>query len=117
MTPSPSMGWRLNERKDVFTRLKADSFLALALMHHLCIAQNVPLDSFIKFLKSVSFQGIVEWVDKSDPMVQFLLRNRKDIFKDYTWENFQHLISKEFTIQKIISLNNGTRKLLLLSNK
>ena len=29
MTPSPSMGWNLKERKDIFSRLKADSFLAL----------------------------------------------------------------------------------------
>jgi ribosomal protein L11 methylase PrmA len=117
MTPSPSMGWDLKERKDVFSRLKADSFLALALMHHICISHNVPLERFILFLKSIAPQGILEWVDKSDPMVQFLLRNRTDIFKEYTWENFQSLVSQQFHIQKSISLNNGTRKLLLLSEK
>jgi ribosomal protein L11 methylase PrmA len=117
MTPSPATGWQLKERKDIFSRLKADSFLALALIHHLCISHNVPLDRFVTFLKSVSPQGIVEWVDKSDPMVQFLLRNRTDVFSGYTWENFQNLVSQAFHIQKIISLNKGTRKLLLLSEK
>jgi hypothetical protein len=117
MTPSPSMGWRLSERKDIFARLKADTFLALALIHHLCIVQNVPLVSFVKFLKSIAPRGIVEWVDKSDPMVQFLLRNRADIFNDYTFENFQDLISQDFNIEKTVSLNKGTRQLLLLSEK
>lgn len=117
MTPSSSMGWHLSERKDVFTRLKADSFIALALMHHLCISYNVPLHYFIVFLKSIASKGIVEWVDKSDPMVQFLLRNRKDIFKEYTWENFQNLISEHFHIEKTLSLNNGTRQIMLLSEK
>lgn len=117
MTPSPTMGWFLRERKDIFTRLKVDSFLALALIHHLCISYNVPLDSFVEFLKSIAPQGIVEWVDKTDPMVQFLLRNRTDIFKNYTWENFQCSIKKHFNIEKVITLNNGTRHVLLLSEK
>ncbi len=117
MTPSPSMGWSLNERKDVFTRLKTDSFMALALIHHLCISQNVPLNSFVQFLKFIAPQGIVEWVDKTDPMVKFLLRNRADIFKDYTLDNFKDLLSQHFNIEKMISLNKGTRNLLLLSKK
>lgn len=117
MTPSPSMGWDLKERKDVFSRLKADSFLALALMHHICISHNVPLERFILFLKSIAPQGIIEWVDKSDPMVQFLLRNRTDIFKNYTWDNFQSITNQYFIIEKNVSINNGTRRLLLLRQK
>lgn len=117
MTPSPSMGWKLSERKDVFSRLQADTFLALALMHHLCIAQNVPLESFVKFLKTVAPKGVLEWVDKTDPMVQFLLRNRKDIFPDYTWENFEKIVKESFKIEKCITLNKGARKLLLLMAK
>lgn len=117
MTPSPAMGWRLTERKDVFSRLKADSFMALALIHHLCISCNVPLKNFVRFLHSMAPQGIVEWVDKSDPMVQFLLRNRADIFKDYTLENFEVLLSECFKIQDTLPLNDGTRKLILLCKK
>ncbi|MBS0272229.1 MAG: hypothetical protein JSR85_06240 [Proteobacteria bacterium] len=117
MTPTSSMGWHLNERKDIFTRVKSDSFMALALMHHLCISHNVPLSHFILLLRSIASKGIVEWVDKSDPMVQFLLRNRKDIFKEYTWENFQHLIREHFHIEKTLPLNNGVRQIMLLSEK
>lgn len=117
MTPSPSMGWQLSERKDIFTRLKADTFLSLALLHHLCITHNVPLDRFVEFLQTVAPQGIVEWVDKSDPMVQFLLGNRKDIFTDYTWDNFKNCIEDCFIIEKTMELNNGTRRLLLLSKR
>ena len=76
------------ERSSIFQRLKPNSFLALALIHHICIASNVPLENFVEFLVSVAPQGVLEWVDKKDPMVQFLLRNRDDIFPNYTWEFF-----------------------------
>jgi SAM-dependent methyltransferase len=117
MNPSPSTGWKLKARKDVFTRFKADTFLALALMHHICISNNVPLKSFVDFLRSIASQGIIEWVDKSDPMVQFLLRNREDIFKDYTWENFETIVKDKFIIKNCIELNKGKRKILLLEEK
>jgi hypothetical protein len=117
MTPSPAMGWHLKERKDIFSRIKVGSFMSLALMHHLCITYNVPLESFVKLLRSIAPCGIVEWVDKKDPMVQFLLRNRTDIFNNYTWENFQKYLNEYFNIEKVTSVNDGCRNLVLLSEK
>lgn len=114
MNPSSQCGWRLEERASIFSRIKADAFQALALIHHICIASNVPLDSFVEFLSKVAPQGIVEWVDKDDPMVQFLLRNREDVFVDYHWDSFESLLKKYFKIEKVTEINNGTRKLCLL---
>ena len=114
MNPSAQCGWKLQERSQIFERLKPNSFLALALIHHICIASNVPLESFISFLASISSQGVLEWVDKKDPMVQFLLRNREDVFQNYTWDYFQKTVSQYFRIECIQDLNAGTRKLCLL---
>lgn len=114
MNPSAECGWRLKERSPIFNRLEANSFLALALIHHICIASNVPLESFMAFLASVSSQGVLEWVDKKDPMVQFLLRNREDIFSNYTWDNFEKVVPQYFKLERVQELNNGTRKLCLL---
>lgn len=114
MNPSPSLGWNLEERRSFFDRVKYDGFLALALIHHLCIAKNVPLEFFVKFLRRIAPSGVVEWVDKKDPMVQFLLRNREDIFDDYTKEHFEFCLKKYFTIEKNISLNEGHRTLYAL---
>ncbi|MEI6629027.1 MAG: hypothetical protein WCN27_06475, partial [Alphaproteobacteria bacterium] len=70
MNPSPSMGWHLSERKDLITRLQSNAFLALALIHHLCVAKNVPISYFVEFLGTIAPEGVVEWVSIEDPMVQ-----------------------------------------------
>ena len=114
MNPSAQCGWQLTERESIFERLKVDAFFSLALIHHICIASNVPLEKFVVFLQSLAPQGVLEWVDKEDPMVQVLLQNRKDVFVNYTWEEFERSVSKYFRIKKIQEVNNGTRKLCLL---
>ncbi|MDR1031772.1 MAG: hypothetical protein LBL30_01450 [Holosporales bacterium] len=115
MNPSPSCGWALTERKSIYERLgKQDGFLALALVHHICIASNVPLDYFVRLLSSLASSGVLEWVSKEDPMVKVLLRNRDDVFQDYTWENFKSAVQKYFKILKTQDINNGTRTLCLL---
>jgi SAM-dependent methyltransferase len=117
MNPSPSCGWGLTERKSIYERLgHQDGFLALALIHHICIVNNVPLEFFIKQLKSLASSGVLEWISKDDPMVQVLLRNRDDVFIDYTWENFEAVVSKHFKIIKIQDTNNGTRTLCMLES-
>lgn len=116
MNPSAQCGWRLRERRSIHDRLprQGSAFLALALIHHICIASNVPLENFIEFIATVAPQGVLEWVDKSDPMVQFLLQNRKDVFDNYSWENFEKILSEHFKIAKIVEINGGTRKMCLL---
>ena len=42
--PSPALGWALAERTSMLDRADADVVLALALVHHLAIGRNVPLD-------------------------------------------------------------------------
>lgn len=114
MNPSANCGWKLEERKSIYERLKADSFLSLALIHHVCIASNVPIEQFVKFLSNIASQGVLEWVDKSDPMVQFLLRNRADIFDKYNWDYFYEVVQMYFKIEKTKIINNGTRTLCFL---
>jgi len=117
MNPSSSSGWNLQERKSVFERVRANAFFALALMHHICIANNVPLEHFIRFLYNIAPKGVLEWVDKNDPMVQILLRNRADIFPEYNWENFVDVVKKYFVIKKTQTINNGFRKLCWLEQR
>ena len=57
--------------------------LGLALIHHLAIAKNVPLEMAVHWLMSLAPAGIIEFPNKSDPMVRELLRARPDIFPDY----------------------------------
>lgn len=86
--PSPSQGWAGAERKSLGERSGADLLLALAVIHHLAIARNVPLDMAVDWLMGMAPAGIIEFPSKSDPMVRELLRGRADIFPDYAEDAF-----------------------------
>lgn len=86
--PSPNQGWQEQERYGLRARASADAILALAFIHHLTISHNIPLDQSLDWLIALAPRGIIEFVPKSDPMVQSLLRHRDDIFSDYTKEAF-----------------------------
>lgn len=86
--PTPDQGWAQRERRGLGTRASADGLLALALVHHLAIARNVPLDQVVDWLTGLAPSGVIEFVPKNDAMVQRLLRLREDIFPGYTEENF-----------------------------
>lgn len=86
--PSPSQGWASAERKSMQQRADADLMVALAVIHHMAIGKNVPLDMSVDWLMGLAPAGIIEFPSKSDPMVQQLLRHRPDIFPDYTEEAF-----------------------------
>lgn len=81
--PSAAQGWDHHEWPSLAERGPFDAVLALALVHHLAIGNNVPLVGVARMLARLGRQVIVEWVPKEDPQVQRLLRAREDIFPDY----------------------------------
>lgn len=109
--PSPACGWLNGETKTVAERGKPDLVLALALIHHLCIARNVTLDSFVNWITGLAPEGVVEFVAKDDPMVQHLLSTREDIFQRYSKENFESLLSKSVVVKEILEIIPGNRYL------
>jgi len=84
--PSPSQGWAQTERKGLSDRADADVVIALAVLHHLVIGRNVPMDMAIRWIVSLAPHGAIEFPHKSDPMVQILLSQRPDIFDTYCEE-------------------------------
>jgi len=111
LNPTPAMGWGLSERAALFDRVQGEGFLALALVHHICIANNIPLEGFIKLLNRFGHRGVVEWVDKQDAMVQRLLRNRKDVFPDYKWDEFERCLKTIFRVERVVETHGGHRRL------
>ncbi|HNP61306.1 MAG TPA: class I SAM-dependent methyltransferase [Nitrospirales bacterium] len=110
--PSPSQGWNGREREGLQSRASADAVLALALVHHLAIARNIPLVQVIKWLITLAPQGVIEFVPKNDPMVQELLSLRQDIFPDYTAEHFMALLTKKAVIIKSETVSKSGRLLV-----
>ncbi len=116
-TPSPAIGWANAERESMSARLKADLVLALALVHHLAIANNVPLQLIADWLQPMGANLIIEFVPKSDEKVKLLLQHRKDIFDDYSLENFKSIFAAAFEIVKEEKVGNTNRVLVLMKRK
>ncbi len=103
--PSPAQGWLQSERMGLRERSPANALLALAVVHHLAIARNAPLEQVVGWLMDSAPAGIIEFVPKTDPMVQELLKLRSDIFPDYTEERFLDCIRQrgEIVRQSVVS--------------
>jgi hypothetical protein len=107
--PSPAQGWAGRERLSVADRGPADAVLALALIHHLAIGHNLPLERVASYLAKLGKVLIIEFVPKSDGQVARLLLSRPDIFPGYTKEGFEQAFSRYFTIQAAAQIADSER--------
>ena len=115
--PSPAIGWHNRERQSLLERGPAEVVLALALIHHLAIANNVPLDRLAQFFVDLGGWLIVEWIPKDDSQVQKLLRSRQDIFQGYTREAFEQSFGQFYEIQKVSAIRDSERSVYLMKRK
>ncbi len=115
--PSPAIGWANAERESITTRSKADLVLALALVHHLAIAKNVPLHFIAAWLQSMGEHLIIEFVPKEDEKVKLLLQTRADIFDGYSLENFRSEFTQKFQVIKEEKVGNTNRILFLMKRR
>ena len=115
--PSPSLGWAGRERLSLEERGPADAVLALALIHHLAIGHNLPLDRIAQYFARLGRQLIIEFVPKSDSQVQRLLLSRADIFPSYTKEGFESAFARHFTIKSLVSIEESERWLYSMSSR
>ena len=107
--PSPAQGWNQQERGGFSSRAKGDAVVALAFIHHLAIAKNIPLDATIDWIMDIAPVGVIEFPPKSDPMVQQLLSRREDIFPDYTEQQFLAAVEQRGRVTAREHLSDGGR--------
>ena len=112
--PSPGIGWSNSERESLSRRGPVDVVLALALVHHLAISNNVPFNRIAEYFSSLGSWLIVEFIPKEDSQVQRLLANRKDIFSDYAQEQFEEAFGKVFALVERIPISGSSRSLYLM---
>ncbi|CAB1065080.1 hypothetical protein D1BOALGB6SA_9877 [Olavius sp. associated proteobacterium Delta 1] len=115
--PSPSIGWQNKERMSLMDRGPVDAALALALIHHLAISNNVPLHDIADFFHLICHFLIIEFVPKSDPQVQKLLSTREDVFPDYTQAVFEEKFNDFFEIKFSMPVGKSKRILYHMINK
>ena len=112
--PSPGIGWENRERSSLIQRGPAETVVALALVHHLAISNNVPLVKIADLLASICDTLIIEFVPKSDSQVQRLLATREDIFPDYEKSALESDFGRYFTIQHSVKIRDSERTLYLM---
>ena len=115
--PAPSIGWGLAERTSALERIAGGTVVALALVHHLAIGNNVPLASVARLFARMARHAIVEFVPKEDPMTRRLLAARRDIFGDYSIEGFRDAFGGPFRIAREAPVADSPRTLFLLERR
>lgn len=115
--PSSGIGWENRERMSLEERGPADTVLALALIHHLAISNNVPLAKTAEFLSQICNSLIIEFVPKTDSQVQRLLSTREDVFPGYNQTNFECEFDRYFVIEKSIRIIGSERTLYLMHRR
>lgn len=115
--PSPAIGWQHQERLSLCQRGPADAVLALALIHHLAIGNNVPFTRIAEFFHTVCSGLIVEFVPKHDSQVQRMLATREDIFTAYTQSAFEEAFQRYFEIQQTVAIPDTERVLYCMTRR
>ncbi len=115
--PSPAIGWANRERSSLLERANADAVVALALVHHLAIGRNVPLEMVSDLMARLGPNLIIEFVPKGDPMVRRLLATREDIFPDYTLDGFRAAFAGRFAIVEEKPVEDSTRVIFRMTRR
>ena len=107
--PSNGLGWLGRERKAFSDREPPDLIFCLALVHHLTITANIPINEWIQWLSEFGADLVIEFVQPSDPMAQQLLRNKQGDHQEYDRDVFQAVLAEYFNVLDRMELRSGNR--------
>lgn len=112
--PSPAIGVNNVERLSFIRRTRVDLVMALALIHHLVIAENMSFAQCADLFTSLGRWLIIEFVPKEDEKVQQMLNGRKDIFDQYQADAFEAAMGRYYSIKEKKPVGNSGRTLYLM---
>lgn len=115
--PSPRQGWNQCERSGLNERSRPDGIIALAVIHHLAIGKNIPLEEIVNWFVDSAPYGIIEFVPKTDPMVVEMLHDREDIFVNYDEDHFLSYLLAKADVIKEHRFSSNNRLLVSYSRK
>jgi hypothetical protein len=116
-SPSPALGMNSNERSSFVDRCKVDLVIALALVHHLAIGKNIPFDSISEMFHNLGNYLLIEFVPKEDEKVRQMLQHKKDIYSNYSEENFITAFAKRFSLLQKTRIGDSQRTLYLFKKQ
>jgi hypothetical protein len=114
--PTPPFGWGLT-CASAFDRFQSEIVLALGLVHHLCLAQRVPVRLFCEMCLAYSSTGIVlEYVDPTDMHVATWKMTPP---ADYSVEGFSRYLSTKYPHRNVVTWTSaeGINRTLLFFHR
>ena len=118
--PSPAMGWRNGECPSFLDRAAGefDGVLMLALIHHLLVAERIPLDEILRLAADLTRSWVVvEFVAPEDDMFRRLTRGRESLHASLTVSFFEQACLRRFDIVRQLLLPGTQRRLYCLKRK
>ena len=80
----------------------------LGILHHLLVADQIPLVSIVHQLAEISTRwAILEWIPKQDSQFTELCRGRDKLYEHLTEEHFLAVVSTQFAVRNQARLPNG----------
>ena len=116
--PSPAIGYMNRERSAWVDRAQCDCVLALALLHHLLVAGNLPPGHVCDMLFALSRRDVVvEHIPPDDAMFRRLLAFRVDRFAGMTLAACREAFWRRFELLSEEPIPGTGRTLLFLRKK
>jgi SAM-dependent methyltransferase len=117
--PTPALGWRNAESASLLerTRGRFDCVMMLGVIHHLLLAEQIPLDEIVRLTAELTTRwAIVEWVPPSDPRFVDLCRGRDALYSHLNERAFLNSFSRAFSPGLRKQLSNGRVLFFLVRN-
>jgi 2-polyprenyl-3-methyl-5-hydroxy-6-metoxy-1,4-benzoquinol methylase len=108
--PTPAVGWQNTECASLLSRAKGrfDCVLMLGILHHLLIAEQIPLPAILEQLAEISTRwAILEWIPKEDSQFAGLCRGREELYAHLDESYFRKMAEGKFLIRTAERLPNG----------
>lgn len=112
--PSPALGWAHQETLSLRERGPAELVLALALVHHLVLRGNIPIQEITRYLASCGHHVLVEFVPPNDPQVQRLTSQRASRGHPYSRSLFEAALRTVGRVDEVAKISGSDRILYLV---
>lgn len=111
--PTPSLGVNLAERDGLFDRRRAGLVMALALVHHLRLRENIPFAMMAEFFSRLGNRLLIEWVGPQDEKALAMLATKRTPVAGYSLEEFLAAFSSRYRLTEQAALPGMDRKLMV----
>jgi SAM-dependent methyltransferase len=108
--PTPAVGWENRECASFLSRCsgKFDTVMMLAVLHHLLLSSQIPLDHIASLCSSLTTDClIIEWVPPTDTKYLEMVRGREGIYDHITEAAFRDAFAPYFITLNELTLANG----------